>query len=110
MCQNHCIIWRCAFLSGDYNFYDTAICVVPHSEVFPRFTKGAVGSFEITWRFKKSAQNFTTRRFLVTGNLIYCPVDAAVSIVRRTQLLRVSHHHLMGVWSSGSLFLQLSKG
>jgi hypothetical protein len=64
----------------------------------------------IRFRFDKSKHNFTIRKFRTTTDWILNPVDAAVSIMRRADLLAVPMGEPLGVysppWSTSFQFLR----
>mmetsp|Transcript_24010 Transcript_24010/g.58691 ORF Transcript_24010/g.58691 Transcript_24010/m.58691 type:complete len:460 (-) Transcript_24010:1324-2703(-) len=89
-----------AMMASDFLFYDKDFILVPHQDLPLRHSLGEVLWLEIRWRYDKSAHNFVKKRFRLTGHPIFCPVDAGVSIIRRTTLLGVPENYPIGVWSS----------
>ena len=89
-----------AFTLPDFRFYDKNHHLVPHALVQKRHLQHDILELEIRWRYDKSAHNFVIRRFRVTGHAIFDPVDAAVSIIHRRNLLQVPTPFPLGVWSS----------
>eukprot|EP00980_Cylindrotheca_fusiformis_P006374 scaffold1357_cov95-Cylindrotheca_fusiformis.AAC.1 len=88
-----------AFLASDFVFFDAQQHVIPHSSLGSAHALHQVVVLEITWRYDKSAQNFTKRRFHRTFHPIFDPVDAAVSIITRAITLGVLSCEPIGVWS-----------
>jgi hypothetical protein len=87
-----------AFVRGDFLFFDASSRTIDHSSLSERHALTEVLSLEITWRYDKSANNFTKRRFLLNAHPIFDPVDAAVSIIHRANLLGVPFDEPIGVW------------
>jgi hypothetical protein len=88
-----------AFVRGDFLFFDAASHLIDHASLVQRHALDEVHTLEITWRYDKSAHNFTKRRFLLTAHPIFDPVDAAVSIIHRANLMGVPFDEPIGVWS-----------
>ena len=99
-----------AFLREDFQFYTRDNCCVPHKLVLHAHKMGTIAMVHIRFRFDKSKNNFTIRKFQVTQDPILNPVDAAVSILRRADMLQVPQHEPVGVyspsWSSTYSFLR----
>jgi hypothetical protein len=96
-----------AFIRADFTFFDTHQCCVPHPCVFERYRQGALGSLHVRFRFDKSKQNFVIRKFANTKDSILNPIDAAVSILRRADMLKVPLVEPMGVYSQSGIHLFL---
>ena len=98
-----------AFTRADFQFFDASHCCVPHTRVFTVHRKGGLRTFHIRFRFDKSKQNFVIQKFASTDDPILNPVDAAVSILRRADMLQVPQNEPIGVYSplGGSTFLFL---
>mmetsp|Transcript_4851 Transcript_4851/g.11526 ORF Transcript_4851/g.11526 Transcript_4851/m.11526 type:complete len:423 (-) Transcript_4851:118-1386(-) len=91
-----------AMIAGDFEFFDKDFIRIPHSQLYSRHQRGEVLWLEIRWRYDKSPHNFVKKKFRVTGHPIFCPVDAAVSIIHRKTLLGVPVFEPIGVWSERS--------
>ena len=89
-----------AFIAADFTFYDRNHILIRHEHLLSRHHKGDVYELEICWRYDKGAENFAIRRFRATGDAIFDPVAAAVSIIHRTQVLKVPTNNPIGVWSN----------
>lgn len=87
-----------AFVFADWTFYTADLELVPLECLVLKHRAGLVQWVQIRWRFDKSAHNFVYHRFELTGDAIFDPVDAAVSIIHRAQLLGVSTNEPIGVW------------
>jgi hypothetical protein len=87
-----------AFVRGDFVFFDASSRTIDHASLSQRHALNEVKSLEITWRYDKSANNFTKRRFLLNAHPIFDPVDAGVSIIHRANLMEVSFLEPIGVW------------
>lgn len=89
-----------AFVMTDFTFFTADLVEIPHSEVVQMHRKRLVKFVQLCWRFDKSAHNFVIRRYTVTNDPIFDPVDAAVNIIYRAQLLKVPPNEPIGVWKS----------
>jgi hypothetical protein len=87
-----------AFVRGDFLFFDASSHTIDHASLSQRHALNEVRSLEITWRYDKSAHNFTKRRFLLNAHPIFDPVDAGVSIIHRANLIGVPCDEPIGVW------------
>jgi len=87
-----------AMMECDFQFFDNNFVSIPHEDLDIRHQKGEVLWLEIRWRYDKGASNFVKKKFQWTGHPIFCPVDAAVSIILRKTLLGVPSDHPIGVW------------
>jgi hypothetical protein len=87
-----------AFIREDFQFYTTDHCCVPHNKVYTKHKKKTIAMVHIRFRFDKSKQNFTIRKFQATQDPILNPVDAAVSILRRANMLEVPISEPLGVY------------
>merc|ERR1711935_709957 len=87
-----------AFVSADWTFFTADLEVVPPDCLLSMHRQRLVKWVQIRWRFDKSANNFVFHRFELTGDAIFDPVDAAVNIYYRAQLLDVKANVPLGVW------------
>jgi hypothetical protein len=87
-----------AFIRADFTFYDKNNCCVPQSAILRAHKKGLIAMVHIRFRFDKSQHNFSIRKFQQTTDWILNPVDAAVSIIRRADMLRVLPMAPVGVY------------
>ena len=87
-----------AFIAADFTFWTLDMVLIPHSKLRKWHAKGLVHGLQIRWRFDKSANNFVIRTYTVTNDAIFNPVDAAVSIILRSQLLGVPIDEPIVVW------------
>jgi hypothetical protein len=88
-----------AFTRADFELYDDSHCCVPHPNIHRSHRKGTLRAVHIRFRFDKSKQNFTIRKFTATSDTILNPVDAAISLLRRADMLRVPQNEPIGVYS-----------
>ena len=88
-----------AFMRQDFKFFDKNQCCVPQEQVHSHHKKGLIHTFHIRFRFDKSKQNFVIRKFTLTTDPILNPVDAAVSILRRADILKVPANEPLGVYA-----------
>ncbi len=88
-----------AFTRDDFQFFDANQCCVPLPSVFAAHRKNSIRAFHIRFRFDKSKHNFVIRKFAITTDPILNPVDAAVSILRRADMLKVPMQEPLGVYS-----------
>ena len=97
-----------AFMRSDFTFYDARDCLIPHDDLFRRHGKKQVTMVHIRFRYDKSAENFSTRKFPVSTDSILNPVDATISILHRAELLGIPPHEPIGVYGGklGYYFLR----
>jgi hypothetical protein len=88
-----------AFTQADFTFYTRANCCVRHEDLLRTHKKRNIYMVHIRFRFDKSQHNFTIRKFQMTADVILNPVDAAISIIRRADMLRVPLIEPVGVYS-----------
>ena len=89
--------WPIAFIRQDFTFYDVGEVMIPSREVYDAHLQGKVAYLEICFRYDKSKNNFTIRKYARTGHPFLDPVDAAVSIIHRADLLQVPDNEPIGV-------------
>jgi hypothetical protein len=89
-----------AFIRADFQFYNKAHCCIPHTQVYTEYRKGLLQTLHIRFRFDKSKHNFVIRKFETTLDPILNPLDAAVSILRRADMLRVPVDEPIGVYAT----------
>ena len=87
-----------AFLHDDFTFYDRQACLIDQSAIHVAHKKNLIHMVHIRFRFDKSATNFSIRKFTVTTDEILNPVAAAVSLIRRAQMLGVPASEPIGVY------------
>jgi hypothetical protein len=87
-----------AFTAADFTFYDTAQLLVPHAQIFKAHKLKRLAMVHIRFKFDKSANNFTIRKFQATDDPILNPVDAAVSILRRAKIMKVPINEPLGTY------------
>jgi hypothetical protein len=87
-----------AFTRDDFQFFDAEACRVPHSAVHSQHKLGKVQSVHIRFRYDKSSENFSIRKYSVSLDPILNPVDAAVSLVQRADLLQVPVSEPLGAY------------
>jgi hypothetical protein len=78
-----------AFIREDFTFYDGHDCVIPHAILYSRHQQKRVTMVHVRFRYDKSADNFSTRKFPTSEDSILNPVDAVISILHRAELLGV---------------------
>jgi hypothetical protein len=91
-----------AFIQEDFTFFDAEDCCVPKKEILRAHKKKLLRMVHICFRFDKSMTNVLIRKFMITEDSILSPVDAAVSIIRRVQILKVPVHKPIGVYATDS--------
>jgi len=85
-----------AFVADDFTFYDVHMRLMKQSLLLA--PKAHTPAFiHVRFRFDKSSTNFTIRKYRA-GTSFLCPVRAAISILRRAQLLDVPSLHPVGVF------------
>jgi hypothetical protein len=91
-----------AFTRDDFQFFDANACRIPQSAVYRQHKSGTVCSVHIRFRYDKSAENFSIRKYSVSLDPILNPVAAAVSIVHHADLLKVHALEPLGVYRNTS--------
>ena len=89
-----------AFIREDFQFFDARQRLVPLLELHSAHGKGLVSTVHIRFRYDKSSENFSIRKFSRTDDAILDPVDAAVSILHRADLLLVPKEEPIGVYAT----------
>ena len=74
-----------AFVDIDFTFYTKDSIRIPLAEL--RLRQAEVYELHVRFRYDKSQQNFTIRKFRRSGHHYLCPVLAAISIILRAQIL-----------------------
>jgi hypothetical protein len=88
-----------AFIREDFSFFDCKNCLVQQEMLLSAHKKNKVHMVHIRFRFDKSKTNFSIKKFTTTDDMILNPVDAAVSILRRAQMLGVPTTEPVGVYA-----------
>ena len=97
-----------AFIREDFQLFDAKQSLVQLSMLHSSHRKGLVCTVHIRFRYDKSSDNFSIRKFSRTTYTILDPVDAAVSIIHRADLLLVPRNEPIDVYaSSHPMFLFL---
>ena len=89
-----------AFLATDFTFFTADLIVIPHDRVASLHAQRAVSALQIRFRFDKSKNNFTIRKFCALEHIFFNPVDAAVSIIHRAHILGVPADEPIGVFKN----------
>jgi hypothetical protein len=99
-----------AFIRSDFTFFDDKARLIPHSELLHLHTARRVASVHVRFRYDKGAENFSVRKYSSTNDPILDPVDAAVSLLHRANLLSVTEWEPIGTYrgkqKSSYLFLR----
>jgi hypothetical protein len=85
-----------AFLPCDFTHHDKQNQILSFAEVVRK--PGLVTDLHVRFRFDKSLQNFTIRKFKRTGHEFLCPILASISILCRAAALRVSSSAPLGAF------------
>ena len=88
-----------AFIAADFTFFNHNYCRLSHAQLHK--APSTAYELHIRYRFDKSARNFTIKKYR-RGESFLCPIDAAISILRRAFLLQVPVHAPIGVYSPKS--------
>jgi hypothetical protein len=89
-----------AFIAEDFTFFTSTLIAISHDQVSTYHAKKLVSAVQIRFRYDKSKDNFTIRKFRSLDHPFLDPVDASVSILRRAQLLKVPPEEPLGVFTS----------
>ena len=84
-----------AFMACDFTFYDSQDNWIPPHLLATQ--RSLVSQVHICFRYDKSPQNFTVRKFSRSGHSFLCPVEAATSIVLRSIWFAISPDEPLGV-------------
>lgn len=87
-----------AFIRNDFTLYDTNLCRHSHSACLADIRLAAY--VHVRFRYDKSVNNFTIRKFKRQSGSILCPVKAVLSILRRADMLGVPENFPIGVYRS----------
>ena len=87
-----------AFVADDFQFFTADLTLVPHHHLLASHKLGRIQFAQLRWRYDKSARNFVFKRYSLSTDDIFNPVDAAVNIVYRSRLLHVPPNEPLGVW------------
>jgi hypothetical protein len=87
-----------AFIRADFTFYDANDCLIAHEDIFHCHRKKQIMMVHIRFRYDKSADNFSTRKFPSSTDAILNPVDATVSILHRAAILGIAPNEPIGVY------------
>jgi hypothetical protein len=91
-----------AFIQEDFTFYTSEMLAINQANLALSHALLSIHEVHIRFRYDKSKENFTFRKFRSTGHHYLDPIDACVSIFRRAQYLRVPEEEPLGVFSSDS--------
>jgi hypothetical protein len=86
-----------AFVQADFTLLDTKCHIVPLTISNLRHGVNLINEIHIRFRFDKSPQNFTVRKFK-QGHGFLCPIEATLSILLRATILGVPSHEPLGVF------------
>jgi hypothetical protein len=86
-----------AFIEEDFVLLDCRSHVIPTTMSTLREGNRLIKELHIRFRFDKSPQNFTIRKF-TRGSGFLCPIDAIVSILIRAKILGVPKREPLGVF------------
>ena len=85
-----------AFIAADFEFFTAQHTLIPHTPEHLFLCPDNAFELHITFRFDKSPRNFVKKKYR-RGAGIFCPIDAAISIIARAHLLKVPAHEPIGV-------------
>jgi hypothetical protein len=96
------------FSSGGFTFYDSSDCIIPHSTLYKQHQQKQIATLHIRFCYDKRVEKFSIRKFPIWTDSILNPVDAAISILHRADLLGVPGNEPVGVYCgiSGYYFLR----
>ena len=89
-----------AFIRQDFVFLDKRTHILPINWTTLHHSQEVV-QVHVCFRFDKSPNNFVVRKF-ARGTGFFCPVDAALSIVRRSLILHTTEKEPLGVHRIGT--------
>jgi hypothetical protein len=87
-----------AFIAADFTFFDSNRCRLP----FDRAFSGSAYELHVRFRYDKSKENFTVRKFRRMHGCFLCPVKAALSIIQRARRLCVPPDEPLGIFRTNS--------
>jgi hypothetical protein len=85
-----------AFIAEDFTYYSVTGVAIPHSLLFVSLARPE--ELHLRFRYDKSRENFTVRKFRRQPDSQFCPVARSLSIQRRAQTLSIPPHYPVGVF------------
>jgi hypothetical protein len=74
-----------AFIPSDFTYYTEGKVLVPHSQLSRK--SHLVHEVHVRFRYDKSPQNFTIRKFRQSGHPFLCPIRSSIAIIMRASIL-----------------------
>jgi hypothetical protein len=88
-----------AFMASDFTFYDSNNINIDQRHLW--YTANRATRVHICFRYDKSPNNFTIRKFQRSAHPYLCPVKNAISVILRAQQLRVPASAPIAVFKHG---------
>ena len=85
-----------AFVKADFTFWTEKRNQMPEDDLSGLLDNAT--DVYIRFRYDKSLNNFTIRKFKRTGHHYFCPVVSAIAILQRAHMLLVPPHEPIGVF------------
>jgi hypothetical protein len=85
-----------AFIAADFTFYDHDHIQVDRQFCYMNTALSHIRELHLRFRFDKSKQNFTIRKYLRQPQAPFDPVIASINILRRAYLLEIPIHEPVG--------------
>ena len=91
-----------AFISADFVFYSAAALLVDNEFCLLNTALDHIWEVHIRFRFDKSKNNFTIRKYTCLPGMRFDPVIAAINIIRRAHLLGIPLSEPLGQYRAMS--------
>jgi hypothetical protein len=94
--------WRnkpVAFIAADFEFYNDQMVLMSHAWALN--APMTVSYFRVRFRYDKSKGNFTYRKYCRVSHAFLCPIQAALSIIRRARDLNIGPDEPLGQFRNG---------
>lgn len=85
-----------AFIPADFTFYDSGHILVPSSHCLDPKLSCLIHEIEIRFRFDKSANNFTIRKYRRQSGVSFDAIGPVINIFRRATILGIEPNEPLG--------------
>jgi hypothetical protein len=89
-------IWAGAFIESDFTFYDSQARLLPAETCLLSDAADLIEEVHIRYRFDKSRDNLTIRKYRRQPSAPFDPIIACINILRRASLLAILKHEPLG--------------
>jgi hypothetical protein len=85
-----------ALIESDFRFYDSQVRLLPAETCLLSDAANLIEEVHIRYRFDKSRDNFTIRKYCHQPSAPFDPIIACINILRRASLLAIPKHEALG--------------